>query len=131
MGIGTSIPTEKFHVAGNIIANNNITATAYYYSSDKKLKTNIIPIKNALDKILALNGYFFTWKKTNKKDIGVIAQEVETIFPELVQTNDQGYKSVEYGNLVAPLIEAIKELNDKVDMQEEKIRKLENRGVED
>ena len=130
VGIGTNNPTAKFYVNDDAIINGNITATAYYYSSDKRFKTNITPIKNALDKILALNWYFFTWKKTGKKDIGVIAQEVETIFPELVQTNDQGYKSVEYGNLVAPLIEAIKELNDKVDMQEEKIRRLENREIE-
>jgi hypothetical protein len=56
----------------------------------------------------------------------VIAQEVEKTFPEIIHTNNEGYKSVEYGNLVAPLIEAIKELNAKVDAQAQEIKKLES-----
>jgi len=56
----------------------------------------------------------------------VIAQEVEKTFPEIVNTNNEWYKSVEYGNLVAPLIEAIKELNNKVDVQAQEINKLKS-----
>ena len=78
---------------------------------------------NALEKITSLNGVSFDWrtdefpsknfKKT--KDIGVIAQNVEKAFPELVTTGDDGYKSVAYTSLVAPLIEAVKELSHKID----------------
>ena len=110
VGIWTTAPTEKLHVIGNIKVSNNIEANQYYYTSDRRLKEDITPLKNSLDKILSLNGYTYNWKSTGHKDIWVIAQEVETIFPELVKTNpDTGFKSVEYGNLVAPLIEAIKE----------------------
>jgi hypothetical protein len=63
-----------------------------------------------------LNGYTFDWKATKKNDVWVIAQEVEKVFPDLVHSDvKDGYKSVEYGNLVAPVIEAIKELATKVD----------------
>ena len=56
----------------------------------------------------------------------MIAQEVEKVFPEIVSTNNKGYKSVEYGNLVAPLIEAIRELNNKIDAQAKEINTLKN-----
>ncbi|MBI4812217.1 tail fiber domain-containing protein [Candidatus Falkowbacteria bacterium] len=89
---------------------NNIYATAYYYNSDVHLKNSISPISSPLDKILKLNGREFIWKDSGKKDVGLIAQEVEKVFPELVSTDEKtGLKSVQYGNLVAPLIEAVKE----------------------
>ena len=91
-------------------------STAYYYSSDRRLKENITKIESPLEKIQKLNGYTFDWKKDGRKDIGVIAQEVEKVFPALVATNKEtGFKSVEYGNLVAPLIEAVKELATKIE----------------
>jgi len=102
-------------------------ATAYYYNSDKRYKSNITALKSALDKIVSLNGYHYFNKLSGRNDIGVIAQEVEKIFPDLVHTDEAGYKSVEYGNLVAPLIEAVKELNAKVDSQHQKISDLEAR----
>lgn len=93
---------------GAINASGNVTANGFVYNSDRNLKKNITPLSGSLEKILALNGYSFDWKSTGTKDIGVIAQEVETVFPELVHTNSEGIKSVEYGNLIAPLIEAMK-----------------------
>ncbi|MEI7563318.1 MAG: tail fiber domain-containing protein [bacterium] len=57
-----------------------------------------------------LNGYSFTWKDTGKKDIGLIAQEVEKIFPDLVNTDTDGVKAVEYMNIIAPLVESVKSL---------------------
>ncbi len=88
-----------------------IIANSYLYASDRRLKQNIVPLSDSLSKILSLNGYSFDWKSDGKHDIGVIAQEIEKIFPALVHTNPgTGMKSVEYGNLVAPIIEAIKEL---------------------
>ena len=120
VGIGKTGPSYTLDV------NGPVQATVFYYSSDRRWKENIQAITNPLDKILALNGYSFDWKKTGKKDIGIIAQEVEKVFPELVATNNEGYKSVEYANLVAPLIEAIKELNTKVESQAKQIQTLQN-----
>lgn len=120
VGIGAATVTSgfKLEVAGRIKSSG-----ADDTSSDIRFKKNIQPLENALDKITSLNGVSFDWridefsdknfKKT--KDIGVIAQNVEKVFPELVTTGDDGYKSVAYASLVAPLIEAIKELSHKID----------------
>jgi len=83
--------------------------------SDKRLKTNIIPIQNALDKVLSLEGVEFdfldekNYGYLGKHQLGVVAQQVETVVPELVTTNPDGYKGVSYQHLTALLIEAIKE----------------------
>ncbi len=86
----------------------NITANGFLYSSDRNLKKNITPLEGSLEKIMKLSGYSYNWKSTGKADIGIIAQEVETVYPDLVHTNSEGVKSVEYANLIAPLIEAVK-----------------------
>jgi chaperonin cofactor prefoldin len=101
-----------------------ILAGGYYYSSDITLKKDIKSLDNALSKINQLNGYSFSWKSNDQKDIWVIAQEVEKVFPEIVHTNEAGIKSVEYGNLVAPIIEAIKELSLKIDSLSTKVQTL-------
>lgn len=104
----------------NAIFGGNVSAFAYYYNSDIKLKKDITPIKGALEKINQLEGHYFTWKDSGKRDVGVIAQEVQKVFPEIVnvsktrnpETNEviDSFLTVEYGNLIAPVIEAIKEL---------------------
>jgi hypothetical protein len=110
VGIGTTNPTEKLHVIGNILASGTITG-----SSDIKFKTNIQTIPNALDKVLQLRGVEFDRIDMNgEHQIGVIAQEIEKIIPEVVYGED-GTKSVAYGNIVAVLIEAIKELSAEVE----------------
>ncbi|EKD29568.1 MAG: Cell wall surface anchor family protein, partial [uncultured bacterium (gcode 4)] len=108
VGIGTTTVTTgfKLEVAGRIKSSG-----ADDYSSDIRFKKDVQPLTNALEKITSLNGVSFDWrtdefpsknfKKT--KDIGVIAQNVEKAFPELVTTGDDGYKSVAYTSLVAPL----------------------------
>ena len=101
-------------VAGTIVASGDITAF-----SDERLKHNINRIENALDKTLQLNGVTFETKE-NKKSLGVIAQNVLNVLPEVVQENDNGYLSVAYGNIVGVLIEAIKELNAKIEKLEAK-----------
>jgi len=118
VGIGKDPTMYALEVSGSVQANE------YYYSSDKRFKKNITVLDNALDKILALNGYSFVWKNTGKSDIGVIAQEVEKTFPEIVSTDTEGYKSVQYGNLVAPLIESVKALNQKIEQQQKEIDAL-------
>ena len=111
-------------VTGALTATGDITA---YYSSDERLKDNVTPIENATDKVKAIGGYTFEWKEgiediTNKtgKDIGVIAQEIEEVAPELVHTRDNGYKGVDYPKLVALLIESNKELIKRVEELESK-----------
>lgn len=81
--------------------------------SDRNLKKNIQTLSGALGKIEELRGVTYEWKDITKEtgsQVGVIAQEVEQVFPELVNTDKQGMKAVNYAGLVAPLIEAIKEL---------------------
>jgi hypothetical protein len=90
-----------------------------YYSSDARLKDNVTPIDNALEKVEKLGGYEFDWNENQNvyegHDIGVIAQEIESQFPELVTTREDGYKAVKYEKLTAVLIQAIKELKIEVD----------------
>jgi hypothetical protein len=92
-----------------------LTAVIVTASSDARLKENIVTIDDALNKTLALRGVMFNRIDSISKEIGVIAQEVEAIVPELVVTGEDGMKSVAYGNTVGLLIEAIKTLNDKIE----------------
>ncbi len=93
-------------------AAGNITAPAYFHSSDQRLKTNIQTVEAGLETILKLRGVTFNWKKGNgKPSAGIIAQDVEKVMPSAVATNSDGYKNgLEYDQLFAPVIEAIKEL---------------------
>ena len=104
-----------FRVTGEISATADVVA---YYSSDERLKDNVKVIKNASDKVAQLRGVEFDWndKQTTYEghDVGVIAQDVEKVLPELVQTRDDGYKAVKYEKIVGLLIEAIKDLQDEV-----------------
>ena len=91
-------------------------------------------MNDALDKILSLNGYYFTWKKNGVKSFGVIAQEMEKVFPEIVNTAEDGIRAVSYSNLVAPLIESVKALNGKITQvwnlyfdQQQEINQLKDR----
>lgn len=95
---------------GNLTVSGDITA---FSGSDQRLKDNITPISNALDKVTSISGNTFDWKKESGKegnDVGVIAQEVLEVLPEAVTTRDNGYLAVRYEKLVPLLIEAIKDL---------------------
>ena len=103
---------------GTITAATNVTV-----SSDIRLKSNIETIDNALDKVKTMRGVYFDKHDTeNKRSVGVIAQEMQEIIPEAVVTDntEDKYLSVAYGNLVGVLIEAVKELSDKVEKLEDK-----------
>ena len=128
LGVGTAASGT----AGEIRAANNITA---YYSSDIRLKTNIKPIENSLFKLQQINGMTFDWTDeeierrggedgyfVRKHDVGVIAQEVEIVLPEIVAERLDGYKAVKYEMIIPLLIEAIKELKAELDMIKEKIK---------
>jgi len=113
LGVGFSNPQYKLAVNGQIYSSDDIIAF-----SDKRLKDNLEVIPNALEKVLSLSGYTYRRKdhaNDSKRYAGVIAQEVSSVLPEVIHTDGQGFMSVAYGNMVALLIEAIKDLNAKVD----------------
>lgn len=104
VGVKTTTPAFDLQVVGTA------AATTFNSTSDARLKKDIVQIENALDKIDKLSGYTFTLIDSDQKSIGVLAHELEAVYPELVYEDYNGYKSVSYGNLVALLIEGIKEL---------------------
>lgn len=114
----TPYDTQDVHFPGSIYS-----AAFIYNSSDRNLKKNIATIKNPLEKIMKLRGVTFNWKKDNSTNIGLIAQEVEQVFPELI-TGTEGNKAVAYSNLVAPLIEAVKAQQVEITRQNDKINNL-------
>jgi hypothetical protein len=137
LGIGTSSPTQLLDVNGGARVRGMTTGvissgvyrtsdgTLITGSSDVRLKENIMPLQNSLEKVMELKGISFTWKADpNKKvSIGFIAQEFEKVIPELVFTNEvDGYKGINYAEVSAVLVEAMKELNTKID-------KIENENV--
>jgi hypothetical protein len=119
---GAVIVTGGVGIAKTLNVGEDVVA---YASSDRRLKDYITPITNPLQKINQIGGYSFVWNENQNtytgKDYGVIAQEIEEILPELVDTRENGYKAVKYDKLVSLLIEGIKELSSEV---EELKRKL-------
>jgi hypothetical protein len=118
VGIKDSSPSYRLDVAGTIRATGDVIAY-----SDERVKENIKTIDSSLEKVNKLRGVEFNKIGEDKKSIGVIAQEVEKILPEVIATDDEGMKSVAYGNMVGVLIEAIKELNAEVKELKEKLNK--------
>ncbi|WP_310558569.1 tail fiber domain-containing protein [Flavobacterium sp.] len=136
VGINTAIANKTLDVAGDaaitdsltigfastesagtdkLKINGNTRADAYYYNSDRRYKSDIEVLTSPLANLLKISGYSYYSKLEKKDTLGVIAQEVEAVYPELVLTDADGYKSVQYGNLIAPIIEAIRELSTKID----------------
>ncbi len=117
----------NLRVAEDIRTSSGVTATAFLYSSDERLKKDITPLKNPQAVLSELRGVNFTWRDSGRSDIGLIAQEVEKVVPEVVHTDGQtGMKSVEYGNLVAVLIEAMKEQQKQIDHLQSEIQSLQS-----
>ena len=114
VGIGLSNPNYPLHVSGDIYATGNVTAY-----SDKRKKTNLQIISDALDKVSNLNGY--TYEKDGTKYTGLIAQEVLKVLPEAVVGNEEDGYGLAYGNMVGILVEAIKELSNEVKNLKEKL----------
>ena len=110
--------TTRLNYNGNFYVNNLIASAEVTAYSDAKLKTNIKDIENPLEKVLKLRGVTFNRIDLEDHDrvyVGVIAQEIEKILPEVITTVEDGTKTVAYGNIVALLIEAIKELAKKME----------------
>lgn len=128
VGIGTTTPSTKLYVNGDITA-NSVAGT-----SDIRFKTNIRPVENALDKVKLLRGVYFNWNQKAfpekefgaQDELGFIAQEVEKIVPEIVSKDKskEEYRSVKYDKLVALLVEAIKDQQKQIDSLTSKVNKL-------
>jgi hypothetical protein len=107
VGIGVTDPDSKLEVNGDIYATGDVTA-----SSDRRLKTDIKRIENALDKVCAIGGY--TYMMNDKPSTGLIAQEVLEVLPEVIHGSEETSYSLAYGNVIGLLVEAIKELKEKI-----------------
>jgi len=115
---GLTYDGSNLDVTGGVRATGDVVA---FYSSDKRLKDNIVRIENPLDKIEKIGGYTYDWNdkqntyEVGSKDFGVIAQEIQEVLPELVTERDNGYLAVKYEKIVPLLIESIKELKQEID----------------
>ncbi|ETR70595.1 MAG: hypothetical protein OMM_03126 [Candidatus Magnetoglobus multicellularis str. Araruama] len=125
IGIGTKIPNYKLHVNGEIACNT------LHEASDIRYKKNITPIQTPLQKATQLEGINYEWRLedypeknfSKGKQIGMIAQDVEKVIPEIVHTDNEGMKSISYDKITAVLVEAIKELKNE---NEKAIKKLKD-----
>ncbi len=114
VGIHTANPQYALQVGdagdGTIAISN-----AWVTFSDRRFKENIVPIRDALITIARLQGVLFRWKQSGSNSAGFIAQDVEKVLPDIVFTDAQGYKSVDYVRIIPYLVEAVKELSERVD----------------
>ena len=109
-----TLTVDVSSITGNLGVSGTVTAADFNTTSDISLKQNINVIDSALSKISQLNGYTFNWKNNDKEAVGIMAQEVEQVLPQIVATGEDGYKKVSYDSLIPLLIEAVKELSAKV-----------------
>jgi len=115
-GMFTIEPSTNLWVGGKLLA-----------ASDERLKRAITPLEGALDKVLRVRGVRFQWAEPSRgagPEIGVVAQDVEAVFPEAVSSNPEGIKGVDYALLVAPLIEAIREQQTQIEALRAEIRAM-------
>jgi len=105
IGVKNASPAYDFDVSGDIHASGDILS-----NSDMRLKKNVVPLPDITHKIKRLKPVSFQWRESNKADVGLIAQEVEEIFPCLVRTDEQGFKSVNYQKLTVLLLKALQEM---------------------
>ena len=110
-----TISTDKVQSEVDVVVNGNVTADEIIDRSDVRLKTDIFPIRNALEIVKDLEGVTYTRKDSGKRETGVIAQDVEEVFPFVVSEGADGYLSVAYGRMVGLLIEAVKDLSEQVE----------------
>lgn len=112
----------RFNVAGGAICTSSVISLC----SDQRLKTNFSPLQNSLGKLSQLRGYHYDWIKKASAGLqtGFIAQDVQKIFPELVETDNEGFLSVNYIGLIPHLLEAIKDLKNQVEAYRTKDKTL-------
>lgn len=138
VGIGTTVAAQSLHVIGDIITTNDITA----FYSDARLKTNIRPIEQAIDKVMHLNGVYYNANDiagafgfdTTKTHVGVLAQDVRAVLPEVIalapfdltgdgsSASSENYMTVKYDKIVPLLINAIKEQQQQISVLQEAVK---------
>ena len=126
-GTADSARSDAFVVkfSGDTTINNDLTVTGdIVVSSDARLKANIVSLGSTLAKLLLIDGKTYTMKKNGKQKIGVLAQDIQKVFPELVTTDDKDMLAVNYQGLVPVLINALKEQDDKISRLEKLVEKL-------
>ena len=127
VGVGTSTPDAAY----KLVVDGDAYSTGSWNSSDIRLKTDIKTLTNILDKVMEMRSVSFRWREDTGfnlpkgKQLGLIAQEVERYFPELVKTDSRGYKSLDYAKLTVVLLESIKEQQNIIDSLDSRIKKLE------
>jgi hypothetical protein len=129
IGCYNLVAANDINASGNITAGGDVIA---FSTSDVRLKDNVTPIANSLANIDLINGYTFTWKDSTTtldvprqgNDIGVIAQEIQSILPTAVSERENGYLAVDYQRLVPFLISCVKELKTEVTQLQNEIRQL-------
>jgi hypothetical protein len=128
-GIRTNSPSAPLCVGATISDGSWALANEWSTRSDIRFKENLVELDQALEKLGGVGGYYYNWKNGADKtrQIGVVAQEIEQVFPELVSTGTDGYKAVDYGRLTAVLIQAVKELKAENDLLKERMAILEAR----
>ena len=115
----------KVMVNGNTTVGNDLTVSGdIVVSSDARLKANIVSLGSTLAKLLLIDGKSYTMKKDGKQKIGVLAQDIQKVFPELVTTDDKDMLAVNYQGLVPVLINALKEQQSEIDELKEMFKEL-------
>ena len=119
----TSFSTPSgLSISGDLNVSGIVTAADFNSTSDENLKYDIRKVENSISLLNEINGIMFKWKSNNKSSIGVIAQEVEKVFPELISNGE--VKSVNYNGLIGVLIEAVKEHSIQINILKTEIEKL-------
>ena len=134
VGIGVGTPTQRLHVSGNGLFTGTVTANCgVLICSDIRYKKKIIPVTNALSSLQSIHGIYYNWDSEKFPDknfgddrqLGFSAQELEKVYPEMVKTDANGYKTVDYSRLTPVLVEAIKEQQEIILSQEVKLDAVE------
>lgn len=122
-----SLQVNGGQIVTGLLRANKLYASEFLYniSSDRRLKNNIKPIEHALEKVASLRGYSFNIRKDKKRKYGVIAQDVQKIFPELVPSLGEGYIGVDYMGLIGPIVAAVHELKKENDALKVQLDKLQ------
>ena len=134
VGIGTDKPAYPLEVVGDINATQKVRAAGYALTSDGRFKTDVAPVTGALDKVLSLRGVSFNWNREQFPDrsfpegrqVGFIAQEVEKVIPEVVDSDRQGYKGLSYQSLIPVLVEAIKAQQKEIEELKAEVSRLKD-----
>ena len=123
-----------YFTQADLVCTSDVVA---FYSSDKRLKKNIVKIDNAVSKVSALDGITFEWNEkapkskryevvNNKRSAGVIAQDVQKVLPEAVKEREDGYLAIKYEQLIPLLIEGMKEQQGQIDDLKQQIEDIKD-----